>query len=140
MIREYKNVVKKRLKIIKHTNVIILQNQSQSQFHSQKSTFSISTENDKSEKQQCSCEIIHDWKNCEHIIKSARSSNWKCNQQKRKWLKDATLKSRKRFFSIKKIIDIKILNDIKTKDYYKKSNNDNNDKKFNNEKTAENDI
>jgi hypothetical protein len=53
---------------------------------------------------------------------------------------DAILKSRKLFFSIKKIIDIDILNDIKTKDYFKKSNNDNNDKKSDNEKTAENDI
>jgi hypothetical protein len=31
-IREFKNVVKKRLKIIEYVNVIILQNQSQSQF------------------------------------------------------------------------------------------------------------
>jgi hypothetical protein len=49
-IREFKNVVKKRLKTIEHVNVIILQNQSQSRSQSQKSTFSISTENDKSEK------------------------------------------------------------------------------------------
>jgi hypothetical protein len=83
---------------------------------------------------------MHDWKNCEHIVKSARSSNLKCNQQKKNWLKNAILKSRKLFFSIKKIIDIDILNDIKTKDCFKKSNNDNNDKKFDNEKTAENDI
>jgi hypothetical protein len=83
---------------------------------------------------------MHDWKNCEHIVKSARSSNWKCNQQKRKWLKNAILKSRKLFFSIKKIIDIDILNDIKTKNCFRKNNNDNNDKKFDNEKTAENDI
>jgi hypothetical protein len=83
---------------------------------------------------------MHDWKNCEHIVKCARSSNWKCNQQKRKWLRDPILKSRKFFFSIKKIIDIDILNDIKTEDCYRKSNNDNNDKKSDNEKTAENDI
>jgi hypothetical protein len=38
-IREYKNVVKKRLKIVEHVNVVILQNQSQSQ--SKKSTSSI---------------------------------------------------------------------------------------------------
>jgi hypothetical protein len=83
---------------------------------------------------------MHDWKNCEHIVKSARSSNWKCNQQERKWLKNAILKSRKFFFSIRKIIDTNILNDIKTEDCFRKSNNDNNDKKSDNEKTAENDI
>jgi hypothetical protein len=59
---------------------------------------------------------------------------------KKKWLRDAILKSRKFFFSIKKIIDIDILNDIKTEDCFKKNNNDNNDKKSNNEKTAEDDI
>jgi hypothetical protein len=53
-IREYKNVVKKSLKIIEHVNTIIFQNQSQSQSQSQKSTFSISSKNDKSEKRQCS--------------------------------------------------------------------------------------
>ncbi len=58
--REFKNVVKKKLKTIEHANVIILQNQSQSQSQSQKSTFSISTEDEKSEKRQCSCEVIHD--------------------------------------------------------------------------------
>jgi CO dehydrogenase/acetyl-CoA synthase beta subunit len=50
MIREFKNAIKKKLKIIKHVNVIILQNQSQSQSQSQKSTFSISTKSDKNEK------------------------------------------------------------------------------------------
>jgi hypothetical protein len=55
-------------------------------------------------------------------------------------LRNAILKSRKFFFSIKKTIDIDILNDIKTKNYFKKNNNDNNDKKSDNEKTAENDI
>jgi CO dehydrogenase/acetyl-CoA synthase beta subunit len=59
-IREFKNVVKKKLMIIEHVNVIILQNQSQSQSQSQKSTFSISTKSDKSEKRQCSCEVMHD--------------------------------------------------------------------------------
>jgi hypothetical protein len=136
-IREYRNAVKKILKIIKHANIIILQNQSQSQSQSQKSTFSISTKNDKSDKRQCSCENMHDWKKCEHIVKSVKSSNWKCNQQERKWLKDTILKSRELFFAIKKIIDIDILNDIKIEDYKSK---DNNDKKSDNEKTAENDI
>jgi uncharacterized membrane protein len=59
-IREFKNVVKKRLKTIEHVNIVILQNQSQSQSQSQKSTFSISTENDKSEKRQCLYENMHD--------------------------------------------------------------------------------
>jgi hypothetical protein len=112
-IREYKNAVKKNLKIVEHVNAIILQNQSQSQSQSQKSTFSISSENDKSEKRQCVCEVMHDWKNCEHIVKFVRSSNWKCNQQKRKWIKNAILKSRSFFYAIQKIIDIDILNDIK---------------------------
>jgi hypothetical protein len=55
-------------------------------------------------------------------------------------LKNAILKSRKFFFSIKKIIDIDILNDIKTENCFKKNNNDNNDKKSDNEKTVEDDI
>jgi hypothetical protein len=80
---------------------------------------------------------MHDWKNCEHIVKIIRSSNKKCNQQKKKWLKDTILKSREFFFVIKKIIDIDILNDIKTEDCKSKNNND---KKFDSEKTAEDDI
>jgi hypothetical protein len=142
-IREYKNVVKKKLKIIEHVNVDILQNQSQSQSQSQKSTFSISTESDKSEKRQCLYEVMHDWKNCEHIVKFVKSSNKTRNQQERKWLRNAILKSRKFFFSIKKIIDIDILNDIKTENCYRKNNNDNNDnndKKPDHERTAEDDI
>jgi hypothetical protein len=59
-IREYKNVVKKNLKIVEHVNAIIFQNQSQFQSQSQKSRFSISSKNDKNEKRQCSCEIMHD--------------------------------------------------------------------------------
>jgi hypothetical protein len=80
---------------------------------------------------------MHDWKNDEHIVKSVRSSNWKCNQQKRKWLSDTTLKSREFFFAIRKIIDTDILNDIKTENCKSK---DNNDKKSDNEKTTKNDI
>jgi hypothetical protein len=56
---------------------------------------------------------------------------------KKKWLRDAILKSRELFFVIKKIIDINILNDIKTKDYKNKNNND---KKFDNEKIANDNI
>ncbi len=50
-------------------------------------------------------------------------------------MKNAILKSLKFFFLIKKIIDINILNDIKTKDCYKKNNNDNND---NNDEKSDN--
>jgi hypothetical protein len=138
-IRECKNVVKKNLKIVEHVNAIILQNQSQSQSQSQKSTFSISSKSDKSEKRQCVCEIMHDWKNCEHIVKSVRSSNSKCNQQERKWIKNAILKSRSFFHAIQRIIDIDILNDIKAEQCKSKEKN-NNDKKSNNEKTANDDI
>ncbi len=55
-------------------------------------------------------------------------------------MRNAILKSRKFFFLIKKIIDIDILNDIKTEDCFKKSNNNNNDKKSDSEKTAKDDI
>ncbi len=138
-IREYKNAVKKNLKIVEHVNAIIFQNQSQSQSQSQKSTFSISSENDKSEKRQCSCKVMHDWKNCEHIVKFVKSSNWKCNQQERKWIKNAILKSRSFFYAFQRIIDIDILNDIKAEQCKSKEKN-NNDKKSNNEKTADDDI
>ncbi len=138
-IREYKNVVKKNLKIVEHANAIILQNQSQSQSQSQKSTFSILSKSDKSEKRQCVCEVMHDWKNCEHIVKSVKLSNWKCNQQKRKWIKNAILKSRSLFYALQRIIDIDILNDIKA-EQCKSKEKDNNDKKSNSEKTANDDI
>ncbi len=58
--REYKNAAKKKLKIVEHINVVILQNQSQSQ--SKKSTSSICSDqhenNDKT--RQCICEYMHD--------------------------------------------------------------------------------
>ncbi len=82
---------------------------------------------------------MHDWKNCEHIVKSVRSSNWKCNQQERKWIKNAILKSRSLFHAIQRIIDIDILNDIKA-EQCKSKEKDNNDKKFNSEKAANDDI
>jgi allophanate hydrolase subunit 2 len=59
-IREYKNAVKKNLKIVEHVNAIIFQNKSQYQSQSQKSTFSISSKSDRSEKRQYSCEVMHD--------------------------------------------------------------------------------
>jgi hypothetical protein len=83
---------------------------------------------------------MHNWKNYEHIVKFVKLSNWKCNQQEKKWFKNTILKSREFFFVIKKIINIDILNDIKIKDCFKKNNNDNNDKNSENEKTAENVI
>jgi hypothetical protein len=126
-IREYKNAVKKNLKIVEHVNAIIFQNQSQSQSQSQKSMFSISSKNNKSEKRQCSCKIMHDWRNCEHIVKFVKSSNWKYNQQERKLIRNAILKSRLLFYAFQEIIDIDILNDIKAKQCKSKEKN-NNDK------------
>ncbi len=79
------------------------------------------------------------WRNCKHIIKFVKSSNWKCNQQKRKWIKNAILKSRSFFYAFQKIIDIDILNDIKAEQCKSKEKN-NNDKTFNNEKTINDDI
>jgi hypothetical protein len=49
------------------------------------------------------------------------------------------LKSRSLFYAFQRIIDIDILNDIKAKQCKSKEKN-NNDKKFNNEKTADDDI
>jgi hypothetical protein len=58
--REYKNAAKKKLKIVEHVNVVILEDQSQSQ--SKKSTSSICSDqhenNDKT--RQCICECMHD--------------------------------------------------------------------------------
>jgi hypothetical protein len=142
-IREFKNVVKKRLKIIEHVNVVILQNQSQSQSQSQskKSTFSISSESDKNEKRQCLCDVMHDLlKNCEHVVKSIKSLNWKCNSQKRKWIKEAIKENWNLYYVVKKFVDIDILNDIKKEDCKWRSKRNKNDKKSNNEKTAKNDI
>jgi hypothetical protein len=74
-IREYKNAAKKKLKIIEHVNVIILQNQSQSQ--SKKSTLSICSNHHKNsdKTRQCICDCMHDWNKCDHNLKSIKSSN-----------------------------------------------------------------
>jgi hypothetical protein len=58
--REYKNVVKKNLKIVEHANVVILQNQSQ--FQSKKSTLSIclNHHDDKNKTRQCIRNCMHD--------------------------------------------------------------------------------
>jgi hypothetical protein len=138
-IREYKNVVKKRLKIIEHVNVVILQNQSQSQ--SKKSTSSICSNqhenNDKS--RQCICECMHDWNKCDHIRKSIKSSNWKCNSQEKKWVRKAIKNSRWLYFKIKNMTNINILDEIKSEDC-KKNKRKKIDKKSNNEKKSKNDI
>jgi hypothetical protein len=139
-IREYKNAAKKRLKTIEHVNVVILQNQSQSQ--SKKSTLSICLNhhenNDKT--RQCICDCMHDWNKCDHILKSIKSSNWKCNSQEKKWAKKAIKNSRWFYFRIKNMTNINILNEIKSKNC-KNDKKEKNDKKLNSEKkTAEDDI
>jgi hypothetical protein len=114
--REYKNAAKKKLKIVEHVNVVIFQSQSQSQ--SKKSTSSICSDqhenNDKT--RQCICECMHDWNKCDHIRKSIKSSNWKCNSQKKKWVREAIKNSRWLYFKIKNMTNTYILNEIKSED------------------------
>jgi hypothetical protein len=59
-IREYKNAVKKNLKIVEYANVVILQNQSQSQ--SKKLTLSICSDHHDNENKtrQCIYDCMHD--------------------------------------------------------------------------------
>jgi hypothetical protein len=59
-IREYKNAAKKNLKIVEHANVVIFQNQSQSQ--SKKSTLSIYLDHHDNEDKtrQCIYDCMHD--------------------------------------------------------------------------------
>jgi hypothetical protein len=83
--------------------------------------------------------MMHDLKNCEHIVKFVNSSNWKCNQQKKK-LRDAIKENWNPYHAVKKFVNIDILNDIKKKDYKWRSRENKNDKKSDNKKTAENDI
>jgi hypothetical protein len=80
---------------------------------------------------------MHDLKNCEQFVKFVKSSSWKCNSQKRKWIKNAIKENRNLYHVVKKI---DILNDIKKEDCKWKSRKDKNDKKSDNEKTAKNDI
>jgi hypothetical protein len=82
---------------------------------------------------------MHDWRNYKHIVKFIKSSNLKCNQQKRKWIKDAILKSRSFFYAFQEIINIDILNDIKT-EQCKSKKKYKNDKKIDSEKKQEDDI
>ncbi len=138
-IREYKNAVKKNLKIVEHANVVILQNQSQSQ--SKKSISSICSDHhdDKNKAQQCIWNCMHDWNKCDHFFKSIKSSNWKCNSQKRKWAKKAIKNSRWFYFWIKNMTNIDILDEIKSKDC-KNDKKNKNDKKIDSEKKSKNDI
>ncbi len=139
MIREYKNVAKKNLKIVKHANVVIFQNQSQSQ--SKKSTSSICSNHhdDKNKTRQCICDCMYDWNKCDHIFKSIKSLNWKCNSQERKWAKKAIKNNRWLYFKIKNMTNIDILNKIKSEDCKNDKKNKNN-KKIDNEKKSKNDI
>jgi hypothetical protein len=59
-IREYKNAVKKNLKIVEHANVATLQNESQ--FQSKKLTSSICSNHhdDEDKTRQCICHCMHD--------------------------------------------------------------------------------
>ncbi len=137
-IREHRNAVKKSLKIVEHANVATLQNQSQSQ--SRKSTSSIcSDHHDDERKRQCICHCMHDWNKCDHIFKSIKSSNWKCNSQKKKWTKEAIKNNRWLYFRIKNMTNIDILDEIKSEDC-KNDKKDKNDKKIDNEKKSKDDI
>ncbi len=82
---------------------------------------------------------MHDWNKCDHILKSIKSSNWKCNSQERKWAREAIKNSRWLYFKIKNMMNIDILNEIKSEDC-KNDKKKKNDKKSNNEKKSKNDI
>jgi hypothetical protein len=82
---------------------------------------------------------MHDWNKCDHILKSIKSSNWKCNSQKRKWTKKTLKNSRWLYFKIKNMTNIDILNEIKSKDC-KNDKKEKNDKKSNNEKKSKDNI
>ncbi len=138
-IREYKNAAKKNLKIVEHANVVIFQNQSQSQ--SKKSTLSIYLDHHDNEDKtrQCIYDCMHDWNKCDHIFKSIKSSNWKCNSQKKKWANKAIKNSRWFYFKIKNMTNINFLNEIKSENC-KNDKKNKNDKKIDNEKKLKNDI
>ncbi len=138
--RKYKNVAKKRLKIIERVNVVTLQNQSQSQ--SKKSTlFICSDQHENSDKtRQCICKCMHDWIKYDHIRKSIKSSNWKCNSQEKKWARKAIKNNRWLYFKIKNMTNIDILDKIKSEDC-KNDKKEKNDKKSDSEKkTTKDDI
>ncbi len=95
--------------------------------------------NDKNKTRQCIYDCMHDWNKCNHIFKSIKSSNWKCNSQKRKWIKKAIKNNRWFYFKMKNMTNINILNEIKSKDC-KNNKKNKNDKKIDNEKKQKNDI
>jgi hypothetical protein len=70
---------------------------------------------------------MYDWNKCDHILKSIKSFNWKCNSQEKKWAKKAIKNNRWFYFKIKNMTNINILNEIKSK-------NCKNDKKKRNDK------
>jgi hypothetical protein len=131
--------VKNNLKIVEHANVVIFQNQSQSQW--KKSTLSICSDHydDENKTRQCIYNCMHDWNKCDHIFKSIKSSNWKCNSQEKKWIKKAIKNNRWFYFKIKNMTNIDILNEIKSKNC-KNDKKNKNDKKIDNEKKQENNI
>jgi hypothetical protein len=139
-IREYKNAAKKKLKIVEHVYVVTLQNQSQSQ--SKKSTSLICSDQYENNDitRQCICECMHDWNKYNHIRKSIKSSNWKCNSQEKKWVREAIKNNRWLYFKIKNMTNIDILNEIKSEDCKNDKKKKNNKKSNNEKKTAKNDI
>jgi hypothetical protein len=60
MIREYKNAVKKNLKIVEHANVVILQNQSQSQSKKLTSSICSNHHDDEDKTRQFIYDCMHD--------------------------------------------------------------------------------
>ncbi len=80
MIREYKNAVKKNLKIVEHMNVVIFQNQSYIQLKKSTLLIYLNYHDDKDKTRQCIYDCMHDWNKCDHVFKSIKSLNWKCNK------------------------------------------------------------
>jgi hypothetical protein len=82
---------------------------------------------------------MHDWNKCDHIRKSIRSSNWKCNSQEKKWVREAIKNSRWLYFKIKNMTNTNILDEIKSENC-KNDKKEKFDKKSDNEKKSEDDI
>jgi hypothetical protein len=59
-IREYKNAVKKNLKIVEHANVATFQNQSQSQLKKSTLLICLNHHDDEDKTRQCICDCMHD--------------------------------------------------------------------------------
>jgi hypothetical protein len=71
---------------------------------------------DENTTRQCIYDYMHDWNKCDHIFKSIKSSNWKCNSQERKWTRKTIKNNRWLYFRIKNMTNIDILNEIKSED------------------------